>query len=189
MAKALSYEIGTSNPNSTELYTELMTLTTNTLFKKELTDKYNKTKALVAGKPSPAFDYENHKGGKISLESLKGTYVYIDVWATWCGPCRQEIPSLQKVEEQFKEKNVRFVSISVDTKKDNEKWRKMVTDKQLGGIQLFADNDWSSQFIKDYAIDSIPRFILVDPNGNIVNPDAPRPSDPKLLELFAELKI
>jgi thiol-disulfide isomerase/thioredoxin len=189
MVKALSYEIETSNPNSTQIYNELMTLTTNSLFKLEMTDKYNKTMALVAGKPSPGFDYENHKGGKTSLESLKGTYVYIDVWATWCGPCREEIPSLQKIEEQFKDKNVRFVSISIDTKKDYEKWRNMVTDKQLGGIQLMADNAQKSQFAKEYAINSIPRFILIDPNGNIANPNAPRPSDPKLLELFAELKI
>jgi thiol-disulfide isomerase/thioredoxin len=71
---------------------------------------------LISGKPSPVFDYENHKGGKTSLESLKGSYVYVDVWATWCGPCRQEIPLL-KVEQQFEGKNIKFVSISVDTQK------------------------------------------------------------------------
>lgn len=189
LSQVLSYEITAGNPNSTELYNQLMALSTNALFKKDITEKFNKTKTLSSGKPSPGFDYENHKGGTTSLESLKGTYVYIDVWATWCGPCRQEIPSLQKVEEQYMGKNVRFVSISIDTKKDNEKWKKMVTEKQLGGIQLFADNDWNSKFVKDYGIDGIPRFILIGPDGNIVNADAPRPSDPKLIELFTNLKI
>jgi hypothetical protein len=65
----------------------------------------------------------------------------------------------------------------------------MVTDKNLGGIQLFADNDWNSQFVKEYAIDSIPRFILISPDGTILNADAPRPSDPKLTELLDGLKI
>ena len=65
----------------------------------------------------------------------------------------------------------------------------MVKEMQLGGIQLFADNNWKSKFVTDYGIEGIPRFILIDPNGNIVSADAPRPSDPKLVELFTELKI
>lgn len=189
LAQALAYEINASNPDASLLYGELTALSTNDKFKSEITEKFNKIKALTAGTPSPKFDYENHKGGKTSLEKLKGKYVYIDVWATWCGPCRQEIPSLQKVEQQYHDKNIEFVSISIDVKKDYDKWKKMVTDKQLGGIQLYADNDWNSQFVKDYAIDGIPRFILVGPDGNIVNADAPRPSDPKLVDLLTKLKI
>lgn len=189
MAQLLGYEISSANPDSAELYKELMAISTNEIFKKDLTAKYDKIKTLVAGTPSPGFDYENHAGGKTSLESLKGKYVYIDVWATWCGPCRQEIPSLQKVEEEYKTKNISFVSLSIDTKKDYDKWKKMVTDQKLGGIQLIADNDWTSKFAVDYAIMSIPRFILIDPDGKIVNADAPRPSDPKLVSLFNDLKI
>ena len=120
-------------------------------------------------KPSALFDYENQKGGKTSLESLKGKYVYIDVWATWCGPCRGEIPFLQKVEEKYKGKNIEFVSISVDVEKDHDKWKKFVDEKQLGGTQLIADKDWKSDFITSYGINSIPRFILLDPNGVIVS--------------------
>ena len=186
---ALSYEVNASNPDATLLYNELLATSTNPFFKKEITEKYTKISALKTGVPSPTFDFENHKGGKTSLASLKGKYVYIDVWATWCGPCHREIPSLQKLEEDYKGKNIEFVSISVDTKKDYDKWKKMVTDKQLGGTQLVADNDWNSKFALDYAIVSIPRFILIDPNGNIVNADAPRPSDPELLKVFNDLKI
>ena len=154
-----------------------------------LTQFYNQKKvaAKLVGTPSPTFNYENHKGGKTSLESLKGKYVYIDVWATWCGPCIAEIPHLKKVEETYHAKNIEFVSISIDKVKDHEKWEKFVTNKELGGIQLFADNDWSSQFVKEYQINGIPRFILVGPNGEIVNADAPRPSSPSLVELFDSL--
>ena len=134
----------------------------------------------MKGKPSPSFNYENAKGGTTSLESLKGKYVYIDVWATWCGPCRQEIPFLQKVEDKYHGKNIVFTSISIDTAKDHEKWKKMVCDKTLGGVQLFADKDWKSDFIQAYGINSIPRFILIDPKGNVVDADAKRPSDPAL---------
>ena len=139
------------------------------------------------GNPSPSFAYENHKGGITKLEDLKGKFVYIDVWATWCAPCRAEIPFLKKIEEKYHGKNIEFVSISIDTKKDHEKWSKFVTEKNLGGVQLFADNDWNSQFIKDYGINGIPRFILIGPDGNIIDADADRPSSADLDIILSEL--
>lgn len=93
------------------------------------------------------------------------------------------------MKTQFHGKNIEFVSTSIDVAKDHDAWVEMVKEKELGGIQLFADNDWKSQFVQDYAIEGIPRFILVDPDGNIVSADAPRPSSPKLVELFKELSI
>lgn len=136
--------------------------------------------AKMIGQPSPTFAYENFKGGTTKLEDFKGKYVYIDMWATWCGPCRQEIPFLQKVEEKYHGKKIEFVSISIDQAKDHEKWKKMVTDKTLGGVQLFADKDWSSAFAQAYGVNSIPRFILIGPDGKVVDADAKRPSDPEL---------
>lgn len=148
----------------------------------EMQYKQAQTVKKLIGNASPVFDYENHKGGKTKLEEFKGKYVYIDVWATWCGPCRAEIPFLQKVEEKYKGKNIEFISLSIDEAKDHEKWKKMVTDKQLGGVQVFADNNWNSAFVTAYGINSIPRFILIDPKGNVVDADAKRPSDPALQE-------
>lgn len=146
----------------------------------KLTERYNLLKTITAGNPSPTFNYENHKGGTTDLASLKGKFVYIDVWATWCGPCIREIPSLKAVEKDYHNKNVKFVSISIDEAKDYDKWKAMVSEKDLSGIQLMADNNWKSKFVQDYAILGIPRFILIDPQGNIVSADAPRPSDPML---------
>ena len=136
---------------------------------------------------APNFDYESAAGGKVSLESLKGKYVYIDVWATWCGPCRQELPFLKQVEEKYREKNIAFVSISTDAEKDHDKWKKFVADKDLQGIQLYADKSFDSEFIKAFGINSIPRFILIDPSGKVLKADANRPSDPKLQEEFDAL--
>lgn len=145
---------------------------------------------LAKGKASPVFEnYENHKGGKTSLTDLKGKYVYIDVWATWCAPCKAEIPSLKALEKEYMGKNIAFVSLSVDKPEAHETWKNMVAAEQLGGIQLYADNNFESQFILDYGINAIPRFILIDTEGNIVDADAPRPSDPKIIDLFAELGI
>ena len=153
---------------------------------------------LGEGMDSPAFEnYENYAGGQLSLKDLLGKYVYIDIWATWCGPCKAEIPSLKKLEEVYRGKNIQFVSISIDDDRSHggswdkakEDWKAMVADKELGGIQLFAPNGWQSQFVVDYKIQGIPRFLLIDPEGHIVNPDAPRPSSEKLIELFKSLDI
>lgn len=140
----------------------------------------NLAKSKLVNTMSPTFNYDNYAGGKTKLEDLKGKYVYIDVWATWCGPCRSEIPFLKKIEQKYHNKNISFVSISIDVQKDIEKWKALIKDKELGGVQLFADNNWNSQFIKDYGINSIPRFILIDPTGKIVSADAARPSSAQL---------
>jgi len=154
---------------------------------KKVTERYTLLKTLLEGQPSPEFAYENHAGGATSLADLEGKYVYIDVWATWCGPCIREIPSLKEVEKDYHDKNIAFVSISIDTKKDYQKWRDMVVEKELGGVQLMADNDWKSEFVTKFGILGIPRFILLDSEGNIISADAPRPSNPKLREMLQEL--
>jgi thiol-disulfide isomerase/thioredoxin len=137
------------------------------------------SKKKMNNSKAPNFDYENHKEGKTTLESLKGKYVYVDLWATWCGPCRAEIPSLKKMETDYHGKNIEFVSISVDADKDHDKWKAFVTEKQLSGIQLYAGKT-PSEFITAFNVNTIPRFILIDPNGTVVDADAARPSDPKL---------
>ncbi|WP_077402364.1 TlpA disulfide reductase family protein [Cellulophaga omnivescoria] len=171
-----------------EYYNTFISASTDEEINKTVKDYYTKLKAVEKGNPSPKFvGYENHAGGKTSLEDLKGKYVYIDVWATWCGPCLAEIPALKETEEAYHNKNIEFVSISVDRPDAYNKWKQMVIDKELGGIQLIADNNFESDFIQDYVIQGIPKFILLDTEGNIVNANAPRPSDPKLKEVLNSL--
>lgn len=171
-----------------------MDLRNDEMFFSYIESNYEKMHENIArfakGKVSPTFEnYENFKGGKTSLSDLKGKYIYIDVWATWCAPCKAEIPFLKTLEKDYQGKNIEFVSISVDKPEAYEAWKQMVKEQELGGIQLFADSNFDSKFILDYGINSIPRFILLDPNGNIVDADAERPSSPKLKELFTELGI
>ncbi|MDA8596318.1 TlpA family protein disulfide reductase [Flavobacteriaceae bacterium] len=144
---------------------------------------------FAPGKPSPEFvDYENYAGGKTSLADLRGKFVYIDMWATWCGPCKQEIPYLKELEGKYHGKDIHFVSISIDRPNKYEAWKTMVNDKDLSGIQLYAGEDPAFQIA--YNINSIPRFILIDPSGNIVNANAPRPSSGAVIEdLFTSLGI
>ncbi|QTD37408.1 TlpA family protein disulfide reductase [Polaribacter batillariae] len=158
--------------------------------------EYAKMSSIRKGKTSPKFEnYMDFKGGKKSLDSYKGKYVYIDVWATWCGPCLQQIPYLKELTKEYKGKNIEFISISTDEptrsggswETAEKKWRKMVKERDLKGVQLWAGED--NSFQQSYRITGIPRFILVDPNGNIVDANAPRPSQPNLKELFTSLGI
>lgn len=153
---------------------------------------------LPRGSPSPLFEgYENYEGGVTSISDLNGKYAYIDVWATWCGPCKAEIPALKELEKDYHGKNIQFVSMSIDDDRSHkgswelakQDWKDMVADKELGGIQIFAPEGWKSKFITDYKINGIPRFILIDPNGNIVDASAPRPSDPALRVMFDKLVL
>ncbi len=158
------------------------------LLLKQFDKTNNKTNQYVSleGKPSPDFNnYENYKGGTTSLKDLRGKYVYIDVWATWCGPCKREIPHLKKLEEAFKGKKIAFLSISVDRESAKNNWKKMIKDKKMGGIQLFAKK--GDSFAKEYKINSIPRFILLDPKGNVVKANMSRPSNPSTKTFLEEI--
>lgn len=155
---------------------------------------YAKNQLMGKGKPSPKFEnYIDYQGGTKSLSSFEGKYVYIDVWATWCGPCIQQIPFMKEIENHYKNKNIVFVGMSTDESNRSggsweaaeKKWRDFVKEKNLVGVQLWAGQDFSFQ--QAYEINAIPRFILIDPKGKIVLADAPRPSDPALKDLLDSL--
>ena len=167
-----------------------MTASTNEEHKKDIKEKYDKLIKVSKGQPSPTFEnYENYDGSTTSLNDLRGKYVYVDVWATWCGPCKREIPYLKEITEQFKDKDITFVSMSIDNPKDHDKWQEMVAQENLKGVQIFAPNAWESDFVQDYSILGIPRFILIDKDGMIVNSNAPRPSSEELSVLLKSLNI
>ena len=133
-------------------------------------------------------------GGTTSIDDLKGKFLYIDIWATWCKPCIAQIPYLKILEEEYKDKNISFVSISTDDdrrsngswEKARNKWTSMVKRKNLTGIQLWAGKD-DARFSREYMIRSIPRFILIDPKGNIVDSNAKSPANPTLKEMLNTL--
>lgn len=140
---------------------------------------------LAPGKISPSFkNYINFDGGVTSLIDFKGSYVYIDLWATWCAPCKVQIPFLIEAQETYKDNNIKFVSISIDAKTDFEKWKNFVKTEGLKGIQLYAEN---KEFTMEYGVSGIPRFIFIGTNGEIINFDAPRPSQKEELKALFEI--
>ncbi len=142
---------------------------------------YAEGEVLAAGAKSPDFKMTDINGKEYTLADFKGRVLYIDVWATWCAPCKAELPKLHALAENFKGTNVVFISMSVD--KDKAAWEKMVKEEKLGGVQLYAGPE--SQFIADYKVNGIPRFILIDKEGKIVEANMTRPSEEKTLMTIA----
>lgn len=169
---AFTYVEGNGVENITDLqnlyYTYVTSPRLNDIFKKACA-KWDKA---AVGRPSPQFKGVDVNGKEMTLRDFRGKYVYIDMWATWCGPCQKELPFLKKLEEKFKGRNIVFVGLSID--QDKAKWEARVKSGALSGTQLHIGK--GSKFQSDYRISGIPRFILLDPNGRIVNPDMTRPS-------------
>lgn len=132
---------------------------------------------LAPGQPAPDFTLTGIDGNTYSLSDFKGKLVYIDFWATWCGPCKRQLPFLKTMKEAYKGKPIAIIAISLDDDKDA--WVKMVTEDKLDGIQLHADRAWLSDVAQQYQVFAIPTFVLIDGEGKIIEYPAPRPSDPE----------
>jgi thiol-disulfide isomerase/thioredoxin len=126
------------------------------------------------GKLAPNFSFGDINGHVVNLSDFKGKYVYIDIWSSNCGPCFKEFPYMETLMEKYKGKDIAFVGISLDTKK--EKWLRTIEKRKLKGIQLFG-NGWNTDFTKSYFVEFNPRFILIDKNQKILFLSSPRPSE------------
>lgn len=144
---------------------------------------YQHFQAVSAGSQATDFDMYDAGGNQVTLSSFKGKAVYLDVWATWCGPCKAEIPYLAKLCEAYKDNpDIVFVSVSVDT---NEKaWKTMIAKDKPAWPQYIVKGDFKSTLCTAYSINAIPRFMMFDKDGNIVSVDAMRPSDAKIKEFI-----
>lgn len=146
-----------------------------------------KSERIMPGNPCPDFTFRDINDRAVSLADLKGKYVYMDIWATWCGPCKWEMKFLPELEERLAGKDITFVSLSIDQNKDIKKWKQMVADMQLKGVQLHLGENWT--WLKNFmpASLSVPRFILLDREGKIVTANMTRPSDKETLKKLESL--
>ena len=176
-ASMLIRQMKESNPNLDDDYKRIMSLLLTDRMKEKLTQRHKTAKESTSGAQAVEFDYENFNGGRTTLKDLSGKFLYIDVWATWCGPCIKEMPALKELVEYYAGKEIEFVSISIDHQSDYKKWRKMVPEKNVGGIHLYDDEGLNSSFMKAFSVGLIPRFMMIDREGKIITGHAPRPSD------------
>jgi peroxiredoxin len=115
---------------------------------------------------APDFTLPDPNGKMISLKSFRGKYVLVDFWASWCGPCRQENPTVVAAFNRFKDKNFTVLGVSLDDNK--AKWLKAIQDDKLTWTHVSDLKQWESIVVPMYQIQGIPFNVLVDPNGKVI---------------------
>lgn len=128
-----------------------------------MADRIARVKAAAVGSVAPEFELKDLNGNLVKLSSLRGKYVLIDFWASWCGPCRKEIPNVKNVHDAFGDKGLTVVGLSVDN--SEKAWRKAVEEEQVKYLQLY---DSEGVTWKLYDFNGIPFMILISPEGVIL---------------------
>ena len=118
--------------------------------------------------PAPSFSLVDQYGKTVRLSDMSGQLVFLDFWATWCGPCREMQPTYRSLQEKYKGKNINFVFISLDN--SERLWKDYLVSKRMGGQHLIANEalGFKSPVSEDYQIPSLPYALLLDSNGTIV---------------------
>lgn len=145
----------------------------------ELINSFSNLRYTLKGAALPDIAFKDVNGKEVKLQSLAGKYIYIDLWASWCKPCIAEIPNLHQLEKDYKDKNIVFVSISLDANKSD--WKNKMEELKLEGNQLELGN---SAYDKLMNVSGIPHFILYGPDGKLISYKAPRPGTKEIRAIF-----
>lgn len=149
--------------------------------KKEILDGIAQAEKIANGKKSPDFAFPDVDGKKWSPKDFKGKYLIIDFWASWCGPCRQEIPHLKEVYKKYKDKGLEILAVSVDAKTAD--WKKAMAEEKMTWPQIHAQE--SKPVMASYLFSGIPYLVVVDKEGNIIEKNLRGETlDKKLKEIF-----
>lgn len=120
---------------------------------------------LAPGKNAPVFEYPDADGKMLGIADFKGKILLIDFWASWCSPCRKEIPKLKEAYQKYAGEDVKFLSVSID--KDESAWRKALADENMPWPQV-RTSDVGAKVSKDYYFSGIPHMVLIDKEGRII---------------------
>lgn len=152
-------------------------------FSKELQKQIQQFVLIEEGEIAPDFTQLTPEDKPFSLSNLRGKYVLIDFWASWCGPCRRENPNVVRLYNTYKDKGFEILGVSLD--RDRTRWLDAIENDQLTWLHVSDLKGWSNAVAKQYNIRAIPHTILIDPEGRIIGQKLRGASlEAKLKELF-----
>ncbi len=131
----------------------------------------------------------NTEGRNVSTDSLRGSYTYIDLWATWCRPCVESLPFLANIYEKYSKEGLQIVSISLDGWPHTDKWKSVSEKENIYWMNWNMPEGFDSSICRQLGVKAIPHYILLDAEGRIVLKNAPAPSDPSLVKLLDSLLV
>ncbi len=155
----------------------------NTDIREVLEVKLHSAGALLKGSPAVDLELLAPDGKTARLSDYKGKVIYVDLWATWCGPCIQESPKFHELAKKYRNDNIVFLAVSTDTEKKS--WLSFIEGKEAG-IPEYNCTD-TKNLNEGWQIKYIPRFLLIDENFKIIDAYAPRPSQPEAVELLDKI--
>ena len=135
---------------------------------KSLADRIEISKKTAIGRPALEFIQNDTLGKPVALSSLKGKYLLVDFWASWCGPCRAENPNVVKTYQAYKDKGFTILGVSLDQPDAKDKWLKAIHDDNLTWTHVSDLKYWDNEVAKLYGIRAIPANLLLDREGKIV---------------------
>ena len=130
---------------------------------------------LSKGEKAPDFYLSDINEKYYTLQDFKGKMIYLSFWATWCSPCIKTLPKKNDIIRKYENKQIEFINVSFDTEKD--KWEKSIKDYNISGLNLICKGNWEDVLKTNYYIQGIPKYVLINKNGEIIDSDAPSPGN------------
>jgi len=183
LAQNLIYLLNFGTPEAGEEYYADFSALVQTPEYRELIDaEYQTIMALSHGQPAPAITLTDINGNEVSLSDFAGKVVYLDFWASWCGPCMREVPFAKELKKRMKgEDDLVFFYVSVDT--DETAWRNKVAEMEIQGVHVNVSG-FGHDVPVNYNLKGVPTFYLIGRDGKIFDNRPPRPSNPKVDEVL-----
>lgn len=150
-------------------------LCTNNEYVAEVENKYVEFESIMTGIPAPDFTFYDIQNRAYNLNSFKGKFLVIDVWTPYCGSCIREMPYLHKIDNEFSDEEIAFITVCLH--KNPDLWQKRIRDLNLKGLQLIDKDGWNSHFREATKIPWFPIFMFIDKEGKFIDARAPRPSE------------